>query len=208
MTNFEPDSGTTRDDLVQRLALMETMIAEGRRSTTRFGWIFVLWGLIDVAGVVWGTLQPNFRWIWPITISSGFALQFIGFALRRSSGHYCGKSVQSRSIAAVWGMMGLTILLYVAAAIVEHKAGGIAYIAAILMFIGMAHATSAIILRWRAQGFVAAVWWAGGVATFFIPRDYFLALFVAEMVFGMILFGLYGMWLDRRGPTALVQNHA
>jgi hypothetical protein len=31
MTNLEPDNGTTRDDLLQRVALMETMIAEGRR---------------------------------------------------------------------------------------------------------------------------------------------------------------------------------
>jgi hypothetical protein len=28
MTNFEPDNGASRDDLVQRVALMETMIAE------------------------------------------------------------------------------------------------------------------------------------------------------------------------------------
>lgn len=208
MTNPDPDSGTTRDDLVQRIALMETMIAEGRQSTARFGWIFVFWGLVDVAGVGWEVLQPNFRWIWPITVSAGFVLQFIGLALRRNSGNVCGKSIQSRSIAAIWSMMGLTILLYVAAAIVQHKAWQTAYIAAILMFVGMAHATSAIILRWRAQGFVAAVWWAGGIATYFIPRNYFLTLFVAEMVFGMILFGMYAMWLDRRGPAAQVQHHA
>ena len=33
MTVSEPDSGTTRDDLIQRLALMEQMIAEGRQYT-------------------------------------------------------------------------------------------------------------------------------------------------------------------------------
>ena len=47
MAEFEQEDGMTRDDLVQRVALMEEMIAEGRRSTICFGWIFVLWGLIE-----------------------------------------------------------------------------------------------------------------------------------------------------------------
>src|SRR6266702_2606473 len=110
MTNSDPDNGTTRDDLLQRVALMEAMIAEGRQSTIRFGWIFVLWGFVDLAGVGWDRLQPHFRWIWPITIASGFLLQFIGFVLRRDGGGYrCGRSMQSRSVGAVWAMMGVTV---------------------------------------------------------------------------------------------------
>jgi hypothetical protein len=198
MTNMEREDGTTRDDLVQRVALMEAMIAEGRQTTVRFGWIFLLWGLIDLVGVGWGELQPDFRWVWPITISAGFVLQFIILALRRKGGYRCGGSMRGRSVAAVWRMMGLTVLLYVVAAIVQHKAGQISYIAAILMFVGMAHAISAVILRWWAQGLVAGVWLAGGVATFFVPRSYVLGVFIAEMCLGMVLFGLYAMWLERR----------
>jgi hypothetical protein len=205
MTDSQPSSDTTRDDLLQRVALMEAMIAEGRRSTTRFGWIFVLWGLVDIAGVGWEKVQPSFNWIWPITIVTGFVIQFLILALRRGAMLVCGKSLQTRSIAAVWSMMGVTVLLYVAAAIVQHRAGQISYIAAILMFVGMAHATSALILRWAAQGAVAVLWWAGGIAAYFLPLDYFLTIFVAEMFFGMILFGLYAMWLDRgeRGRRAI-----
>ena len=209
MTNSESDSGTTRDDLVQRLALMEAMIAEGRRSTARFGWIFVFWGVADLVGVGWEQLQPDFRWVWPITIASAFVLQFLVMALRRrTAGSVCGKSMQSRSMAAVWTMMGVTVLLYVTAGILQHKAWQIAYIAAILMFIGMAHAISAMILRWWAQGAVAAVWWSGGIAAFFLPRKDFITLFVAEMCFGMILFGLYAMWLERQANKDEGQHHA
>jgi hypothetical protein len=52
MANFEAEDGTTRDDLVQRVALMEEMITEGRKSTVRYGWIFVLWGA-DRSGAGW-----------------------------------------------------------------------------------------------------------------------------------------------------------
>ena len=52
MANFEAEDGTTRDDLVQRVALMEEMIAEGRQTTVRFGWIFLLWG-VDRSGWRW-----------------------------------------------------------------------------------------------------------------------------------------------------------
>jgi hypothetical protein len=208
MTDSQPTNDTTRDDLLQRVALMEAMIAEGRRNTTRFGWIFVLWGLVDLAGVGWEKLQPGFDWIWPITIVAGFVIQALIFVLRRNVILVCGKSVQTRSIGAVWSMMGVTILLYVVAAIVQHRAGQISYIAAILMFVGMAHAISALILRWPVQGIVAALWWAGGIGTYFIPGDYFLAIFVAEMFFGMILFGLYAMWLDRRDHSGRITANA
>ena len=45
---------------------------------------------------------------------------------------------------------------------------------------------------------VAGVWLAGGIATFFVPRSYVLGVFIAEMCLGMVLFGLYAMWLERR----------
>ena len=34
-----------QQDLNDRLTLIETMIAEGRRSTESWGWTFVLWGV-------------------------------------------------------------------------------------------------------------------------------------------------------------------
>jgi hypothetical protein len=105
-------------------------------------------------------------------------------------------------------MMGVTLVLYCFTAIFTHHARGHAYIAAIFMIIGMAHAASAMILRWRVQGAVAALWWAGGLALFFVPGPWFLAIFAAEMLFGMVFFGLYAMWLDRRTPPPTVAVHA
>jgi hypothetical protein len=199
MTNSEPEDGTTRDDLVQRIALMEAMIAEGRRSTTRCGWIFVLWGVVDLAGIGWQLMQPHSYWVWPVTLSSGFVLMFLLRALQKP-GAACLRNMQCRSVEAVWIMMGVATTLYVAAAIVRHFTWQISYIAAILMLVGMAHATSAMILRWRVQGAVAGLWWVGGIAMYFIPKgkDYAMYIFSVEMLLGMVVFGLYAMMLERR----------
>jgi hypothetical protein len=212
MANFEAEDGTTRDDLVQRVALMEEMIAEGRRSTVRFGWIFVLWGLIDLAPIGWQLAVPHSDWVdiwrWPIAIACGFAIQILVMAIRRRRSGVVCSSMRGRSISAVWAMMGLTAMLYFAGAMVAHKSGPIAFTAAMLMFVGMAHGTSAMILRWRAQGIVACVWWIGGVALFFLSNRYWLQVFVGEMCFGMIGFGLYAMWLERQNSSAEGQTNA
>ena len=205
MNSPETDNGTTRDELLQRVALMETMIAEGRRNTGRFGWIFVLWGLVCLSGIGVGYSLPRSYWAWPIIIASGFVIQFVGVAMHRRSGNWPSENLKSRSVAAVWRMMGVAIILYAVPAGVTHTIHQIAYIAAIFMFLGMAHATSAVILRWGVQGMVAGLWWAGGVATYFVPRDYVITIYMVEMVCCMVLFGVYAMMLERRRAAALVQ---
>jgi hypothetical protein len=209
MTDSESSNNTNRDELIARVALMEAMITEGRQSTARFGWIFVLWGLVDIFGMGWQMTSQHSHLVWPVTIASGFILQGIGLALRRRSGVSCNTTLRSRSISAVWSMMGLATSLYCFTALFRHSTFGAAYIAAVFMFVGLAHATSARILRWKVQGFVAAIWWAGGVACFFVPSDiYFLIIFIGEMLFGMVFFGLYSMWLERQRPSTSVPQNA
>lgn len=197
MTDFETEGGADRSDLVARLNLMETMIAEGRQATFRNGWIFVLWGLVDIAGMALELEHPAHAWNWPLTISIGMILQFVGLGMRRRSGREAPANTQSRALSAIWTTMGVSLILYCFAAIFTHVAGDATYIAAIFMILGTAHAASAIILRWRMQGAVAALWWAGGLASFFLSGGWYLVIFCLEMLFGMIAFGLYAMVLER-----------
>jgi hypothetical protein len=207
MTNPESEDGTTRDDLMQRLALMESMIAEGRRSTTRCGWIFVLWGLVDIGGMFWEWERPSY-WIWPTVLATGFAVMFLIQARQKRRPAGC-VNMQGRTINAIWSMMGLATTLYVAAGMVRHLAWQYSYIAAIFMMVGLAHAISAMVLRWRAQGLVAGLWWAGGIAMFFAHSgNEIFVIFPLEMFFGMVLFGLYGMMLDRRDRGGRVSANA
>jgi hypothetical protein len=207
MANFEAEDGTTRDELMQRVALMEAMIAEGRQSTARFGWIFVMWGVVYFAAVGWVLFLPYKYWAWPVCVGAAIATTIaVKARQKRASGG--GESVRSRSIEAVWQAMGTAICLYVIAAIVSHHCGSQAYVAAILFFVGLAHATSAIILRWRVQGVVAAIWYAGGIAEFFITSERGgYGIFLVASFFGMICFGLYAMWLERRRAAAALELH-
>ncbi|HKN21840.1 MAG TPA: hypothetical protein VJX73_10510, partial [Terracidiphilus sp.] len=75
MGDKETEGGATREEIVQRVELMESMIAEGRRFTMRCGWIFVLWGVVDLAAMSWRYYQPNSLWVgewaWPICLAAG-----------------------------------------------------------------------------------------------------------------------------------------
>ena len=206
MTNFEPDNGTSRDDLGQRVALMETMIAEGRRNTARFGWIFVMWGLVYFVAIGWSYYLPYKYWAWPVCAAVAILAGIVVRVREKRAGGGGSGNIRSRSIESVWQGMGTAIILYVAAAIASHHAGSPAYVAAILFFIGLAHAISARILRWGVQAAVAAIWWVGGIAVFFVTSDQSIVIFLVASFFGMILFGLYAMMLERRRAAASMQN--
>jgi hypothetical protein len=76
--------------------------------------------------------------------------------------------------------------------------------AAILMMIGMAHAISAMLLRWPMQGVVAAAYWAGGVAILaFNSGRATNVIWLIEMCIVMIVFGLYVMFLEGRSSRGL-----
>lgn len=205
MTNPD-DSGTSRDDLVKRLELMETMIAEGRGFTTRNAWIFVLWGVVDLVGWSWENfVDTRFagQWAWPICLIAGVVLTFAGKALQKTPPGV-PNSIACGRVLTVWAMMGLAMAIYVASAMINHFTWQYSYVAALLMMVGMAHAISAVILRWRVQGVVAAIWWAGGAAIFFFNSHRATSyIMLIEMGLGMIAFGLYAMVIEARkgGPA-------
>jgi hypothetical protein len=207
MTDFDTTNPPRRDDLVQRIELMEAMISEGRCTTMRYGWIFLMWGLLYYAAIAWEMYLPGRNFAWPVCMVLGvIIIQIWRWRIVRSGvGH---ESPRSRSIGAVWGAVGCAFFLYMGAAAASHHIQSPAVNATVMFFLGLAHAISAIILRWRVQGAVAAIWWAGGMAIFFAPYPASLFIFLAATFFGMILFGLYTMMLERQRAASLVQHHA
>src|SRR5215469_15502 len=53
---------TSTQDLKERLELIESMIAEGRRSNESWGWVFLLWGVAYYVAIGWAT------WGWRISV--------------------------------------------------------------------------------------------------------------------------------------------
>lgn len=207
MADLEDEGGTSRRELLERVELMEAMIAEGRCTTGRYGWMFVLWGVVNLVGIAGQRQFPHSRWVWPVLLIVGWAIQIVGLMLVRRRWQR-GRSSRSRNVGAVWGMMGIALTLYVAAAMIRHITWQLSYISGILMILGLAHATSAAILRWRAQALVAALWWAGGVAIYFVPDPARVAIVAIEMFFGLVVFGLYVMARERRRGRPAVASHA
>lgn len=207
MTTFDGNEGTTREDLVQRVALMEAMVAEGRGTTLRHGWIFVMWGLVYFAAMGWVVYLPLPNLAWPVCIAVGIAVVIAVKTRQKRAGGV--ESLRSRGIEAVWTVMGIAVTMFVIAAIVAHQSNGTVYVAAILFMVGMAHGTSAWMLRWGMQGLAAAVWWGCGIATLFCTSwKQIVGVFLVASFFGMVVFGLYAMMLERRRGSAAVQRHA
>jgi hypothetical protein len=207
--NSDLEGGTSRADLVQRIELMELMIAEGRQTTMRCGWIFVLWGLVNLAGMGWQMRAHHSRWVWPVCLGTGLVMQLVGLALRKRERPRRCQGMQSRSVEAVWAIMGLALIVYVGAVLATHFDWQYSYLSALLIIVGLAHAVSAAILRWRVQAVVAGLWWVGAVAVLvFNSRRAANSIFLIEMCFGMIAFGVYVMLLERRGNSGLKGEHA
>jgi hypothetical protein len=203
MTVSEPDSGTTRDDLIQRLALMEQMIAEGRQYTGRNSWLFVLWGVVDLVALSWQHYFSAFggRWAWVVCLPAGVILTLGGKALQRNRQVYSDNQ-QCTRVMSVWGIMGLALGIFIASTMLTHFDWQYTYMAAILMMIGMAHGISATFLRWRMQGLVATVYWAGGVAILvFNSANATNLIWLIEMGIVMIVFGLYAIQVESTDTT-------
>lgn len=206
MTDKQEFSNVNRDDLVQRVALMETMIAEGRRSTARWGWVFVMWGVIYFVATGWMVFLPHPNFAWPVCVAVGIGAGIITGIRQGRSGAVMNS--RSRSIAAVWQMMGAGVALFCFSGAISHHANSAVYISAILFFVGLAHGTSAVILRWGVQGAVAAMWWGSGIAILFVSSpSVMLAIFLTASFFGMIVFGLYAMMLERKVSSPTVIQH-
>ena len=52
-------------ELKDRLSLIESMIAEGRRTTESWGWSFVFWGVAYYVAIAWADVGPQRRWRGP-----------------------------------------------------------------------------------------------------------------------------------------------
>jgi hypothetical protein len=78
-----PDQ-VTEQELKDRLSLIETMIAEGRRTTGSWGWTFVLWGVAYYVAIAW-TIWGHYPLAWPITMVAASVLTAVLATRRRPS---------------------------------------------------------------------------------------------------------------------------
>ena len=184
---------TSAKDLGERVALIESMIAEGRRTTERWGWTFVLWGVAYYVAIGWSAWTHN-TWAWPVTMAATVVLTIILVSLK------AGKAPDTnmgRAVGSVWMVLGCSMfLLFLAMGISGRLTDLRVFVAIASTMLGMANGTSGLILRWKMQFACAIVWWATAVGACFGTENQAEILFLAAIFFCQIAFGIYGMIAD------------
>ncbi|HUZ05462.1 MAG TPA: hypothetical protein VMU62_08885 [Acidobacteriaceae bacterium] len=200
--NTEQES---KAELLARLDVMEAMMQEGRRSTVRWGWIFVLWGAAYLIAIGWSSFLPS--WVpWTVTMVGTAIICSVIVTIKRR-----GKPTTqlARSVSAIWNGVGIALFVYSFGISISGHVELHSFWATVEVLFGTINFASAMILRWRVQFLIATLWFSSALATCFVSTQHVLPILIADTVLGMIGFGLYLMYLehrDRRTSTTAVQH--
>jgi hypothetical protein len=181
-------------EITERLDFIEKMIAEGRHSTQRWAWSFLLWGVAYYVAIAWASLGKG--WLaWPVTMIAAAILT--GVISSRLRGNQPTTAV-GRAISAVWSVMGSVLFTVLMALSVSGRAEEHAFIAFICAMLATANGISSLILRWKMQFACAVVWLAAAVGACFASGLALAVISLATIFFCQIVFGIYGMVLESR----------
>jgi len=186
-------------ELMQRVELIEQMLAEGRRTTQYYGWIYLLWGVghITALAIVWATRNPMLAWGTTMTACGIITGIVFGCARRRQ----VKTTTIALAIGAVWWAIGISLCIVGFLGMFSHNFGPVAMHAMpvfTLLLLGVANFTSAVILRWPLQLAIALFFWVAATAMFYLPFKAAFWDYAVAMLIGNVLFGLYLMVLENR----------
>lgn len=193
----------TQNELLGRLELIETMMREGRRITEYWGWTQVLWGAAYLIAIGWASSSMKPQLAWPVTMIAAAVIMIV---LIRTRKHAQPPTATSRAIRAIWIAVGAALFLFCFSVGISGHYEGHAFLAAVEVLLGVANFSSAMILRWRPQFVVAVIWWVAAVATCFVRAGMVIPILVIATLVGMIGFGLYLMYCERRDRRARMQH--
>jgi hypothetical protein len=196
---------TSAQDLNDRLNAIESMLAEGRRSTVCWGWSFVLWGVAFYVAMAWSAWGQS-AWAWPVTMVAAAVITGIVASARAGGG---AETTLGRAIGWLWRAAGISMFLLLFSIGISGKLTAPQLSIAIASgMLGMTHAASAFTLRWKVQLGVAVVWWAAAVAACFATVNQAVVIFIVATLIGMIAFGVYGMVRDSGAKSQRGAAHA
>ena len=184
----EPD----KTEIINRLTVIEAMMAEGRRATQRWGWMFVLWGIGPLVGIAWESYGPRPSLAWPVVM--GTCLIVNGMLIKAQKRNGEAQTTLMRSVAAVWASSGLTVLLIAFTSAFSGVAGLRSSYVVLFAIVGAAHSASSMILRWAPQFLAAVVWWSATVAAIVLSSVPLRAVSIGALVSNVV----FGAWLMYR----------
>lgn len=194
-------------ELAERVELIQSMIAEGRRKTESWGWTFLLWGVAYYVAIGWSALAPT-AWsaalAWPVTMTAAGLVT--GLVASRKTKHQ-PETTLGRAVGAIWMGMGASMFLLFVAMGISHRFEPHVFVAIVGAMLGGANATSGLLLRWRPQMACALVWWAAAVGACFASEPAVTWIFLAATFLAQIVFGIYAMLCDRQARKQLEAHH-
>lgn len=192
----------SKQELSERLILIEAMLAEGRKSIESWGWSFILWGIAYYAAIAWSywTKSP---YAWPVTmVSAGLITAFLA---KRQSSHE-PETTMGRAIGSLWIAVAVSLFIFCLCGSIAGRLDQQAFIAAVGAMLGIANAASGLILRWKAQFAAAVVWWACATAAPFCSVGQSQVVFLVTLFLCQIVLGSYMMICEARERRGLERN--
>ncbi len=202
---------TSTQELKDRVALIESMIAEGRRSTESWGWTFLLWGVAYYVAIGWGAMGQRLTiWggnmlAWPVTMIAAVVVTMV-IAFRKDKGEP-GTTV-GRAVVSIWISVGISMLLLFPALSIAGRIDEHGFVAIVAAMLAVANGASGMILKWRMQVACAVVWWITSVAACFGSQAQVTAVFLTALFLCQIAFGAYAMILESRRRRQSQEAHA
>lgn len=190
-------------ELTERLELIESLIQEGRRSTTRWAWSIVLWGVAFYVAIAWssgmfgGPIWGQHYMAWPVTMVSTWLLTW-GLATRMRQSTKAPMTTVRRAIISIWSAMGISMFALLLPLGLSGRADQQVCVAVVATLLGTANAASGFLLKWKAQFACAVVWWLASAASLFGTVTQSTTAFLAAIFFCQIVFGIYAMILESR----------
>jgi hypothetical protein len=196
-------------DLAERVRLIESMMAEGRRRTARWGWTFVLWGVAYLVATAWasglvgGPVWAQHLLAWPVMMIAASIVTGVGIS-RMKKGQPA--TTLGRAIGATWAAMGISLFIVLLALGLSGRYDLHVFVAIIGGMLSVANMTSAIMLQWKMQFVCAMVWLGSAVGACFGTLNQAGIAFLAATFFCQIVFGIYAIILEsqRRRQSGVV----
>ena len=188
--------------LIERLDLIEEMIAAGRRDADHWGWAFALWGVGHLVSLF--ASRAGYEVAWPIAMTTCGVVMGIVAVRRRSH----KATTLGRALGAVWSGLGVSMFLVGMIGGISGRVGGTTIVALFFALMGAASFASSLILRWRSWAFAALLWWGATVAALLLEPEVTFWLFVAMAAVAEVGFGVYLMIDERREETGVEAGRA
>ncbi|MGC1460581.1 MAG: hypothetical protein WA802_00180, partial [Terracidiphilus sp.] len=167
---------------------------QGRRTTERWGWMFVLWGVAYYVAILWAALfQSNLAW--PVTMTCACVLSGVLISVKKRKRP---DTTMGRAIGSIWAAVGSSMFLLFLSLSISGRIDQHILLAGIGAMLGTANAASSMILRWKMQFACALVWWALTVFACFGDGNALTIAFLTALFFCQIVFGVYAMVRESR----------